>query len=69
MKRLSDEGHPGVSARLNDAIIGGATGTEILMATRWELRKFKKSRPKISRGLAAGISDLISKLNRALGCS
>ena len=65
-RRLAEAGHPDWKERLEDAMAAGATGTEICMALRWNLRNLLRSKIKIDTETRAQVNELISKLNSAL---
>ncbi|OAM87497.1 hypothetical protein OH491_21060 [Termitidicoccus mucosus] len=54
-------------SRIDDAIASGATGTEILMALRWEMNELIKTDVKISTNLAQRVKDYIYAANKLLG--
>ncbi|OGT95231.1 MAG: hypothetical protein A2298_02060 [Gammaproteobacteria bacterium RIFOXYB2_FULL_38_6] len=66
IKRLQNEGFANWAQKLDDAIAGGATGTEIFMALRFNLNKLKAEQKGISKETLELIRDLIFHLNVAL---
>lgn len=53
-------------ARIDEAISAGSTGTEILMAVRWNLAELLKARPDLPPNLVAKIKDFIMAANKLL---
>jgi len=65
-RSVRDEGFPDWGRALEDAVAGGCTGTEILMALRWTTKKLLRARLPLSapvraqaRGLVAAIDDTV----------
>jgi len=65
--RLEQDGLKTEAKFLVDAIEGGATATEILMALRWHLERIEGSNPATSLETRRRIRDLSKALNTALG--
>jgi hypothetical protein len=65
-KKLNEEGFNNWSQKLEDAIISGATGTEIFMALRWNLNQIKREAKTISKETLSLIDDLFIHINAAL---
>ena len=63
---LGKHGHREYKKSLEDAIAGGSTSTEILMAIRWNLQRCLKEKGILSLGLKRQITDLISKIDDVL---
>lgn len=63
---LVAEGYPTHASKLQDAIDNGSTGTEILMALRFNLNEISK-KVSLSPKLLALISTLLVELNSVLG--
>lgn len=61
-ERLWVAGHEKEATELRAAIDGGATGTEILMAIRWHLRRWDADR----LGLSSEAIDMVRDLRREL---
>ena len=53
--------------RIDEAIEGGATGTEILMALRWNMTELLKSNSNLSTGVVIRVKDYIIEANKLLG--
>jgi hypothetical protein len=65
--RLEQAGLAADARTLVDAIDAGSTGTEILMALRWQLRRIDESRSHLDADIRARIRALASAIDRALG--
>jgi len=52
---------------IDEAIEGGATGTEILMALRWTIAECLKENPDIIPDVVARMKDYIMNANKLLG--
>jgi hypothetical protein len=52
---------------LIDAIETGSTGTEILMALRWNLQRIAKANVEMNLGTSVKIQDLTAAISEALG--
>lgn len=65
--RLVQDGLSEEARSLLDAIEGGATATEILMALRWHLEHIDRSDPATSQETRRRIRDLSKALHTALG--
>ena len=65
-KRLEAMGYGEWAKRLDVAVAGGSTGTEINMALGWTLRQFLKTRPKIDAETKALIKELKREISKAL---
>lgn len=52
--------------RIDEAISAGSTGTEILMAVRWNLAELLKARPDLPPNLVTKIKDFIMAANKLL---
>ncbi|HEY3322528.1 MAG TPA: hypothetical protein VGP72_18850 [Planctomycetota bacterium] len=62
---LTASGHGEWKTRIDDAIAGGATGTEILMALRWTLRQMLKQRglrPEVKPLAKEAIAEISKRL-------
>jgi hypothetical protein len=44
IRQLTEQGAVGWARKLEDALASGSTGTEILMALRWNLKELKRSK-------------------------
>ena len=53
--------------RIDDAIAAGSTGTEILMAVRWNLAELIKEKPSLPANIVSRIKDYIIAANKLLG--
>ena len=63
---LVSEGFDDWAHRIRDAIRGGSTGTEILMAIRWTFGELKTQRIRVSKPVQRRIADLVARLDEAL---
>ena len=52
--------------RIDDAIAAGSTGTEILMAIRWNLEALLKAEPMLPSELVSRIKNYIVEANKLL---
>jgi len=52
--------------RMDDALAGGSTGTEILMAVRWNLSELLKTNPALPKEMHSRINDYIEAANKLL---
>lgn len=62
-----DAGHPEWSRRIDDAVAGGATSTEILMALRWTFGELLRQIPDLSDDLRMRIDSLRAEIGTMLG--
>ena len=53
--------------RIDDAIAAGSTGTEILMAVRWNLAELLKAKPNLPVNIVMRIKDYVMAANKLLG--
>jgi|GEM_PF-5922258 len=53
-------------ARIDDAIAGGSTGTEILMAVRWNLAEMLKAKHRLPVHVVMRINDYVIAANKLL---
>jgi hypothetical protein len=53
--------------RIDDAMAAGSTGTEIIMAVRWNLTELLKAKPGLPAEFVAQIKDYIVSANKLLG--
>ena len=53
--------------RIDDAIAAGCTGTEILMAVRWNLVELLKAKPDLPLNIVSRIKFYIIAANKLLG--
>ncbi len=63
---LTDEGFDDWAARLEEAIEGGFTATEILMALRWQAQQLQAARLQISAEADSRLKLLLAGLEAAL---
>ena len=61
-----DDEHYEWGVRIDDAITGGSTGTEILMMLRWTLAELLKSRIPVPAVQAQRIKAFIAEANKVL---
>ncbi len=52
--------------KVDDAIVSGSTGTEILMALRWHFKELIKSNATLPQELSDRINELNEKINESL---
>lgn len=64
---LGQAGREDWETRIDNAIAGGATATEILMALRWTLAELVKTEPQLPPELIATAGELESGIARLLG--
>jgi hypothetical protein len=64
--RLSAEGQSAWAGKLRDVMAAGATGTEIFMGLRWQLRELKRSGNRLSGETTGQVDTLLKELNSAL---
>lgn len=64
---LDAEGHTDWAKEIRDAMAEGATGTEVFMGLRWQLRQVTNSGLAISPMLQSQIEELLSQLGNSLG--
>ena len=64
--RLGQLGRQDLAKRLEEAVSAGSTGTEILMAVRWNLSQIMKE-PDLPDNIRARIKELLVDLKRTLG--
>lgn len=65
-RRLSQEGVSAWEERINDAIDFGSTGTEILMALRWNLLQLRQAAPPLSEATSRLLDELVDEVSDAL---
>jgi hypothetical protein len=69
-RALADElrrtGYPNWADQLTDVIVGGATGTEIMMGLRWTLDQLTGSEPAPPAALLRRVRRLRDAIDRAL---
>lgn len=69
-RALADElrraGYPNWADQLTDVIVGGATGTEIMMGPRWTLDQLTGSEPALPAALLTRVRRLRDAIDRAL---
>jgi hypothetical protein len=63
---LEAEGRRSDSKLLRDAIADGATGSEILMALRWHLKRIEEATSESDTETRSRIRDLSTAIGRAL---
>lgn len=54
------------NTRIDEAIEGGATGTEILMTLRWIMAELLRTSPCLSNDVAVRVRDYNMKVNKLL---
>ncbi len=64
---LRAEGFPDWAGAIEDAVAGGATGTEILMALRWTAKKLLRARLPLSVATRAQAKTLTAAVDIVLG--
>ena len=57
--RLGSLGYPRWSQKLSDAVAGGATSGEILMAVRWHLQELRKATSDLPADLRSDIAEVL----------
>jgi hypothetical protein len=62
---LRDQGFPDQGRALENALAGGATGTEILTALRWTIKKLLAARLRLSPDLRAQAKALTAAIDDA----
>lgn len=63
---LGDEGFHDWAARFDDAIKGGFTATEILMALRWQAQQLQSTGLRLSADADGRLKSLLAGLDGAL---
>lgn len=66
-RSVRDEGFPDWGRALEDAVAGGCTGTEILMALRWTTEKLLRARLPLGAPVRAQSRGLVAAIDDALG--
>ncbi|MCP4546600.1 MAG: hypothetical protein GY835_09070 [bacterium] len=63
---LADEGLEDWARRIEEAIAGGFTASEILMALRWQSQQLQGARPSLSREVRHRLRTFLAGLEQAL---
>lgn len=65
-QKLRDKGHVEWADKVESAIAGGCTGTEIMMHLRWELRRLKVDLSSSDSEINALVTTLVNHINSTL---